>query len=240
MSEHEHGMNWLPRLMTFTRHKYAEEEAERVAERRQRFMLTNELDAEIEDGGETYIRDEWTLIAPLPEGSYATVVELKREILYAKPDQFGQAIDVFPLDEVEDADGNLDLARVIEQLPDEAWGWFTQERFAATVTHEGREWQLTSLAVSKSGTTFYGARIVDRDEIKAMVTAQRKYVDGQRRRNKPVAALPHGQDKRPILLAMDNGDVVVVTRNGHYRQYDPERDTLLDWVDRPGQETTDG
>lgn len=160
---------------------------------------------------------------------YTVPVRLIREVIFAEPDEAGkQATSAIPLADVEDDAGALDLAAVVERMPVKAWGWFTQERFGTEVDHDGRTFMLTSLPVSQSGTTFYQARYVERGELQEMIDAQEKYRTKCRRQNRPIGALPHGRDKRPLMTAFVKGEAVIVTRTGNYRFFDTDRDALYE------------
>ena len=155
---------------------------------------------------------------------YDTTVHLIHEVVYEAPDQFGMRptyrnqVDLWD----EDSD-RLDVRKAVAECPDSAWGWFTQQRFDARIVHDGDDVQLTSLPTKRSGTTFVDGHLVTLEEIEAMVAQQRGYVDERQMDGKAIGALPHGTDKRPILVALQNGEKVVLTRNGHYRPFDEMR-----------------
>lgn len=155
---------------------------------------------------------------------YDTTVHLIHEVVYEAPDQFGMRPTYRDQSDLWDTDSDrLDVRKAIGQCPDDAWGWFTQQRFDARIVHQGDDIQLTSLPTKRSGTTFIDGHIVTLAEIENMVDEQRGYVKQREKKGKAIGALPHGTDKRPILVAIQNGEQVVLTRNGHYRPFDEMR-----------------
>lgn len=163
----------------------------------------------------------------LPRVEYEAKVLLVRELVYAAPDKMGMRTTWVHLDEVwSDIDDAVSVPRAIAKMPDDSWGWFTQERLGADVAHDGEIRQMTSLPFNVSGTTFVGASIVSRLEILRMVQDQQNYVRRLAEAGRPPGPLPHGADKRPILLALEAGESVVLTRTGNYRAFDPAQDRL--------------
>ena len=165
---------------------------------------------------------------------YDTTVRLIHEVVYEAPDQFGMRPTYRDQADLWDDDNDrFDVMKAGDQCPADAWGWFTQERFDARIVHNGDEIQLTSLPTKRSGTTFLDAHLVTLGEIEEMVDQQRAYVNQREKKGKPVGALPHGTDKRPILVALQNGEKVVLTRNGHYRPFDDMRgDSIVGMMPR--------
>jgi hypothetical protein len=156
-------------------------------------------------------------------------VKLIREVLYCEPDQLGEKRTVVAFEDVADPDGIPNASRLMRELPEPAWGWQLQTRLETWVEYEGAPHILTTpYVLDQSGTTFVDGRLVDRNEIDMMVRDQQLYRSECYRKGLPVGALPHGQDKGPILSALDRGEMVIVTRHGNYRDFNPERDTLLE------------
>jgi len=158
-------------------------------------------------------------------------VQVKRELVYELPDQFGMAPEFVDLDLMVDDDGELDLAKVVAAMPEGAWGWSTQERLETFVDYQGEERQLTSLPINASGTTFLDGREITQEEVLRMIHDQEQYRQSQKLLGRGIGALPHGQDKRPLAVAINNGDRIVLTRTLNYRELRPG-DRIVDSPDQ--------
>jgi len=167
---------------------------------------------------------------PLEVVEYAATVRLEREVVYETPDDQGMVPVYISLADVwsDERDGP-DHRELINRMPEESWGWFMQERLRTEVEHDGDEVQLTSLPTRRLGTVFVDARMVPRKEAMEKVKDQREYVNRMRRSGRPVGKLPHGTSWEPVLFAMERGDEIVETRNGHLRDFVRSRgDSILE------------
>lgn len=163
---------------------------------------------------------------------YQVTARLVTEVIFTAPaDQNTNLERVILSDligETEDVDRQL-----IAKLPKTAWGWVIQERFVADVEHGGKTHPMSSVPISETGTTFVNGRMVTRDEVEEMVDLQEKFRQAAKRAGRvdqhgnPTEALPFGRDKRPIITAFDAGELVVFTRHGNYRLFDPLRDRVV-------------
>ena len=171
---------------------------------------------------------------PLKQVEYDAKVRLVYEVVYEEPDQFGMRPTYRDQEEMwDDDDDRLDEEKLAAGCPDAAWGWFTQQRFDSRIVHNGTEVQLTSLPSQRSGTTFLNGRIVGIDEITSLIEDQRRYAERQEALGEPVGALPHGSDKRPLLIAIQQGEEILQTRNGHYRAFDRKRGDSICMSEEP-------
>jgi hypothetical protein len=161
---------------------------------------------------------------PLKEVEYDAKVRLVYEVVYEQPAALGMQPEFKRQEDMWDDDADrLDDGKLAGNCPPEAWGWFTQQRFDARVEHNGKEVQLTSLPTHRSGTVFLDGEIVTEAEVNKMIDDQRRYVASQEALDRPIGALPHGTDKRPLLVAMQQGEQIVKTRTGNYRAFDRKR-----------------
>jgi len=161
---------------------------------------------------------------PLEKVEYHATVRLVYEVVYEQPDQLGmRPVYKDQVDLWDEETDRLDERRLVAQCPEEAWGWFTQQRFDARIDHGGSEVQLTSMPTKRSGTSYLDATLVTIEEVLSMVEEQQAVVEKANVLDQPVGPLPHGSDKRALLIALQKGEEVVETRNGHYRLFDRAR-----------------
>ncbi len=155
---------------------------------------------------------------------YPTTAVLLREVIFEQPDQLGVSNKVKPAEDYADPEtGELDDEALAEQMPDEAWGFYVQERLSARVTHDGKEFELTSLPVKRGGTVFVDGEMVDPREVANVARDQRKYMQQCRQMGKPIGRLPHGKSVEPLMIAIQQGDRMIKTLNGHIRNFELER-----------------
>jgi hypothetical protein len=170
--------------------------------------------------------------------TYPVTARLVTEVIFTAPADQNINLARVPIEDLV-GDGDDVDRQLIAKLPPTAWGWVVQERFVAEVEHDGKEHPMSSVPISETGTTFVNGRMVTRAEVEEMVDLQEKFRQAARRSGRvdqngnPLEGLPFGRDKRPIITAFDAGELVVFTRHGNYRTFDPLRDRVVTTDDDP-------